>query len=207
MNPQTTYLFLPDEVLINNVFSQLSVPCLSHLCQTNVHLNNICQNDHLWHVLIERDFGINIIPSNINNWQKAYIFYNKLLTQPLFAIPYVENVLLEKHLGKDIRPFYQKLLDTYKPAITDFSFTSNAGNKFGYIINRLALYDPKSKIFQLANSLDQVRVFWPESNKWENATLKGAYLIDLDFKGTGMGHIFEKQVLYPPGMDQYSEEY
>jgi hypothetical protein len=58
---------LPDEVLIYKIFPQYDVSYLLHLCQINQRFSIICQNNDLWHILTERDFGINPMPQGPND--------------------------------------------------------------------------------------------------------------------------------------------
>ena len=152
MDPQVNYLLsLPDEVLMNDVFPQLNVPYLLYLCQINVRFSNICQNDYLWQILTERDFGITSIPPGLNSWRETYMFYHRLLTEPIFAMPYVENELLQQRQTGTINPIYQMVVDKYKAAIIPISMTDQNGNPVKFTIHLLQLYDPYDKYNSTCN--------------------------------------------------------
>lgn len=160
-------LSLPDEILIYKIFPQYDVSYLLYLCQINKRFSIICQNDDLWHILTDRDFGNIPIPQGLNSWQSVYMFYNHLFTHPIEAIPYVEEALLQKRDGVNINLFQQKLLDKYKKDIIPISYMQNNGVSVSFTIHMLGLYDPITNILIPAKSLDQIKILHSNENMWE----------------------------------------
>ena len=175
MADQNYLLSLPDEVLINEMLLRYSINDLLQLSQINKRINNICQNDRLWHYFNVRDFNIGTIHQEINNWRNSYIFYNKVLTNSITAIPYVEDALLQKRndllpkyvftntyfedilLRKEnetfLSSFYQKIIDTYRNAIDMYCFRPLCcKTQFSYG-HKLALYDSTTDTFKCRPSL------------------------------------------------------
>jgi hypothetical protein len=163
-SPEISYLLsLPDDVLIYRIFPQYDVSYLIHLCEINTRFNIIiCQNDKLWHILTNRDFGFDVIPQGFNNWKDVYIFHNYIFTHPHDAIPYVEAILLQRRAGGNISLFEQKLLRKY---IKDYSYISYKDGSRA-IIHMIELYDPISNTFIPAKSLDQVKILRSNENMW-----------------------------------------
>jgi hypothetical protein len=184
---------LPDEVLINYVFPQLNLPYLLYLCQLNARFANICQNDRLWQMLTGSHYGITVIPPGLNSWRETYR-YGEVLNNPVVAIPYMEEAIKQQRSGI-VNPFGEYLINVYKPAITNISGVDNVGNITNFIIHRLALYEPSTGKFKLANSLDQIRILRPEENNWRNVTPEEAYTIATYFRTSvnlGFARIFDK---------------
>jgi hypothetical protein len=157
-------LSLPDDVLIYKVFPQYDVSYLLHLCQINQRFSIICQNNDLWHILVKRDIGIDIMPEGFNNWRDVYMFYNHLLNDPHDAIPYIEATLLQKREGGNLTFFQQQLLNKYKNNIIYISYQ-------GAIIYILGLYNRKTDTLMPITPLDQVRILQQDENIWRNINI------------------------------------
>lgn len=169
MSIQSTLLSLPDEILTDEVISRYSVHQLLNLFQVNKRFNTICRSDQLWQYFTKRDF--NIIHQELNNWRDAYIFYNTLFTDPLAAIPYVEDALLQKRNNTAINSFYQKLIDNYHPAIEHAYFRGVDGSILrNEYIHKLALYIPTTGTFLPRTSLNQIRVLEVINDFWNDIT-------------------------------------
>lgn len=159
---------LPDETLLNDIFPRLDVSYLMYLCQTNERFANICRDENLWRVLTQRDFKVNT-KSN-DTWRQTYLFYNHLLNDPISAIPYVEDALLQQRAGLVLTPFYQLLLSTYKPAIKHISTLLNI-YPVNFTIHELNLYDSITKTIKPRTSLHQTRILRSKENIWRDIRL------------------------------------
>lgn len=169
-NSQLEYfLTLPDDVLLHEIFPELSVPYFLSLCELQKQFSNICGDNDLWHYYTKRDFGINPVPQGLNNWRDIYMFYYKLLTNPIAAIPYVEDILLRKRAGGNLSIFDQTLISKYNIAIERNSSMPIGGGPslIGYE-HKLALYNPSTNTFLQQTSLDQIRVLSPNDDAWKN---------------------------------------
>ena len=74
MNYTLSYLStLPDSVLLEEIFPQLSLEYLSKLCIVNSRFNNICVNDRLWQLKTQYEYPNKITskPKNIS-WKSYY---------------------------------------------------------------------------------------------------------------------------------------
>jgi hypothetical protein len=194
MDAQVSYwLSLPDDVLMNNVFTQLSFPYLTYLCQVNERFAKICRNDYLWHKLTERDFGITSMPQGINSWRETYLLY-KVLNEPKFAVPYVENAIVELGTKRSNSPFNQYVFNKYRPAIDEVTFTDRNGNTVQGIINRVALYNLKTNTIERAKSLDQVKIILFGEGGWRNVRQDEVEGIEYSLHLKGKGPVFEPAV-------------
>jgi hypothetical protein len=162
-------IHLPTETLLNHIFPQLNVPYLMYLCQVNEKFADICRDDNLWRSLVQRDFNFDIIPENLSTWRKTYLFCDNLLNNPITAIPYVEDALLQQRAGLNLIPFYQKLLLTYKSAIKHIS-TLMHFHPITFTVHELNLYDPITKTIKSRTSLNQVRILRKNENVWRYIT-------------------------------------
>jgi len=52
----SSFLSLPDEVLLTEVFPRLPIDNINELCSTNIRFYNICQNDILWQIKTFNEF-------------------------------------------------------------------------------------------------------------------------------------------------------
>jgi hypothetical protein len=161
---ETEYV-LPDEISLNEIFSQLSVHYLLNLSETCKQFSNICSNNDLWQHYTNRDFVINPTPQGLINWRDIYIFYYRLLTNPIAAIPYVEDLLLRKRDENILTPFDEILFNKYMITIE-----SNFTRPIGGYEHKLALYNPTTNTFLPQTSLDQIRILHPNTDIWRNIT-------------------------------------
>jgi hypothetical protein len=167
-------LSLPDDVLIYKIFPQYDVSYLLHLCEINKRFSIICQDNHLWEILTERDFGINPIPEGFNNWRDIYLYYKNLLHNPIEAIPYLEDALLLKRSGVTLSPLYHMLIITYRDAISYLSYgPGKQGQKIAGFEHNLVLYNPEMHTFSLPTSPEQIRILHPNENVWRNINQGG----------------------------------
>jgi hypothetical protein len=161
-------LSLPDDVLIYKIFPYYSVSYFLSLCRLNQRFNNLCHNNKLWHYFTDRDFGINPIPQGFTNWRDIYMLYNDILTNPITAIPYVEDALLQQRSGAVLSPIQQMLIKKYEPYINTISYTKQNGDKVSFIIHMLEFHDPVTLKFIPATSFDQIKILQSNENAWRH---------------------------------------
>jgi hypothetical protein len=192
---------LPDDILIYKIFPQYDVSYLLYLCQINERFSIICQNNDLWHILVKRDIGIDVMPQGFNNWRNVYMSYNHLLTHPHDAIPYVEAAVIQQRNGGILTPFQKKLLDKYKSDIIPISFLDSTGNYSKFLVHALELYNPKTNKLIPTTSIDEFKILEPDENVWRYPNFGEGLIIDF----------VAERVLYkffdPAYFDESMEEY
>jgi hypothetical protein len=161
-------LSLPDDVLIYKIFPHYSVSYFLSLCRLNQRFNNLCHNNKLWHYYTDRDFGINPMPQGLTNWRDIYMLYNTLLNNPIVAIPYVEDALLQQRSGAVLSPIQQMLIKKYEPYIISISYTEQNDDRVSFIIHVLEFYDPVTLKFIPATSFDQIKILQSDENVWRH---------------------------------------
>lgn len=63
---------IPEEIILNEIFSKMSVEEILKSCETNRNINRLCRNESLWRLLFARDFGVT--PRNYTgSWRELYI--------------------------------------------------------------------------------------------------------------------------------------
>ena len=64
---------LPDEMIIKVLLETDDIDTLSRWCQTSTRINNICQDENLWHQKYQKDFGGAVLIKGFT-WQEQYKF-------------------------------------------------------------------------------------------------------------------------------------
>lgn len=82
---------IPDSVLIE-LFAELTTSVLYHLCQTNRHFRQVCQNDLLWKKKFINTFGQVDLSWLDNKTQTYKDFYEKILNDVLSVIQIINDV-------------------------------------------------------------------------------------------------------------------
>lgn len=75
-------LTLPDAILLEEIFPQLSLEHLSQLCASNSRFKQICANERLWELRTDREFPMRFDDKPMNmSWRDYYKYWHKNQTK------------------------------------------------------------------------------------------------------------------------------
>ncbi|SNW62015.1 F-box domain-containing protein [Orpheovirus IHUMI-LCC2] len=117
---------LPPEILINNIFTNLSIYKLLNLCQSSDNINNICLDDNTWYILTKNkyaDFEIN--KTDDITWYDYYTMLSTVNLQIIYNGDYIGDTILDKSQDIEIGYIYDDI--RYKLGDTNFYFILSYG--------------------------------------------------------------------------------
>lgn len=117
-NETNSFLEIPDDTLVNEIFPYLDNSTLSSVCQTSKHMNMLCQKEELWKRKTSIDYPLVINTKSTNQSWKEY--YRNISRGPRVSIYLYGEILAEVVItnetinGDDIKKLIpNKDLDIY----------------------------------------------------------------------------------------------
>jgi hypothetical protein len=137
-----------EDILLNKVFFRCTAYQVSRMSQTSKQFNKICRDDNLWRHFVIRDLSLGKNEQNVT-WNDLYIFVDKLFTDPIFAIPYLEEAFINASSTRGITRLESRFMSYYSRRNVVLT-TSNR------IVHALSLYNKIG--FRPITSLNQIRI-------------------------------------------------